>query len=345
MTDYIAALLLLAVAVAGVVIRKTYYSVPANELKRQAERNEPGARELHRVVSYGSSLRVFLWLLIALPSAVGVVLLARSVPLLVSLTAVLLLLWVSYSWLPASRVTRFGRSLTLTVSPVIAWLLNYLHPVLVRGAGLAEKRYNRDAHTGLYEREDLLKLIEQQQRQKDSRVSPEELEIARRALSFGDHEVGDIMTPRAEVQILSGGATIGPILIDELHQKGTEYALVRDTDEGPFTGVLTVKYLNLKSKGHIRDITDPRVYFLHENDRLSEALHAFFSSNSPLFIVVNSFEEYVGVVTMENILKQLLGHVPGDGFDSYEEPAAVTTRHHKKHEVEKPGEGDEKVVE
>jgi putative hemolysin len=365
MTSYITALILLAVAVAGVVIRKTYYSVPAHELKRQAERNEPGAREMYRVVAYGSSLRVFLWLLIALPSAVGTVLLARSVPLLVSLVAVLLLLWVSYSWLPASRVTPAARKLTITVTPAIAWLLNYLHPLFVRGADLAEKRYNRPQHTGLYERDDLIELIEQQQRQHDNRLAPEELEIARRALSFDDHEVGDIMTPRKEVLTVQGDATIGPIVIDELHQAGVDFALVREREDGPFTGVLSVKYLGLKSKGHIRDITDPRVYYLHENDTLGEALHAFFTTNAPLFVVMNSFEEYTGVITVENILKQLLGHIPGDGFEQYDEPSAVTARHHKKRSkhhaepekaevpdelseteaAEKPGEEPEKVVE
>jgi putative hemolysin len=343
MTSYIVALILLAVAVAGVVIRKTYYSVPAHELKRQAERNEKYARELYRPVSYGSSLRVLLTLLIVLPSAVGTVLLARSVPLGVSLIAVVLLLWVSYSWLPASRVTGFGLKLTLFVTPIIVWLLNYLHPVFSRSASLVEGRYNRQPHTGLYEREDLIELIEQQQRQQDNRLAAEELEIARRALSFDDHEVGDILTPRSEVQTVLEGDTIGPILIDELHQKGGEFALVRHKEDGPFTGVLTVKYMGLKSKGHVRDVTDPRVFYLHENDTLTEALHAFFTTNSPLFIVMNSFEEYI---TVENILRQLLGHIPGDGFSEYDDPAAVTGRHHKKRtEPEATGDAEEKVVE
>jgi CBS domain containing-hemolysin-like protein len=69
------------------------------------------------------------------------------------------------------------------------------------------------------------------------------------------------------------------------------------------------------------------VYYVHENDSLSEALHAFFVTNHPLFVVVNSFEEFVGVLTVESILRQLLGHVPGDDFDQYTDLAAVAARH------------------
>jgi CBS domain containing-hemolysin-like protein len=86
---------------------------------------------------------------------------------------------------------------------------------------------------------------------------------------------------------------------------------------------------------------EPTVYYLHENDTLSEALHAFFVTNHPLFVVVDSFEEYVGVVTIENILHTLLGHIPGDDFDQYTDSSAVAARHTK---VEKPEQSSEPSV-
>ena len=48
------------------------------------------------------------------------------------------------------------------------------------------------AHTGLFERSDLVELIEQQQHQTDSRLSDEELDIARRALNFNEYKVHDV---------------------------------------------------------------------------------------------------------------------------------------------------------
>jgi CBS domain containing-hemolysin-like protein len=331
MTDLIFALILLVVALAGVVVRKTYFAIPIRELKRRAVRHEPLASKIYRVAAYGNSLRSLLWLYIGLTSAGSLVLLARVLPVWLSLLVVGPLLWVAFSLLPASRTTSLGARLTILVTPPIAWLLNYLHPALSRGADVVERRYLTGRHTGLFERDDLLRLIEQQREQIDSRLSPEELEIARRALSFDQYTVGDVLTPRKDIKVVQASDTVGPILIDELHKSGQDYVLVRDGSEtkGPFVGTVAVNQLGLQSTGQVRDTMNDTVYYLHENDPLSEALHAFFVTNYSLFVVVNSAEDYVGVITIESVLRQLLGHVPGDDFDQYTDPAAVAARHLK----------------
>lgn len=344
--DFFFAAILLLLAIGGVVIRKTYYYLPARELKRQAEQQDQTAVQLYRAVAYGSSLRGFMWLFIALTSAGGFILLARSVSTWLSLLIVSVIIWAAFLWLPGSRVTKFGAKLTELITPALAKLLSYLHPVLHRTAGVAEKRYSIMPHTGMFERDDLIKLIEQQQLQSDSRLTTEELEIAKRALSFDDHKVADIVTPRKKIKTVLAGETLGPILIDEVHKSGQTFALVREKKQGPVIGALTAGQLGINSTGKVSDVMINSVYYLHENDGLGEALHAFFVTNHPLFVVVNSFEEYVGVVTIENVLKQLLGHVPGDDFDQYANLAAVAARHSKPKPVpEDSVKTDEEVVE
>jgi CBS domain containing-hemolysin-like protein len=340
MTNLVSAIILLLLALMGVVIRKTYYYLPVRELKRRAEKHDKLAVQLYRAVAYGNSLRTLLWLYIGLTSAASLVLLARLLPIWASLLIVGPLLWIAFSLVPATRTTRVGARLTMFVTPLIAWLLNYLHPLLSRGAEVVEQRYTRPEHTGLYEREDLLELIERQQRQTDSRLTDEELEIVKRALSFDNYKVSDIMTPRKRIKTLLGDDTVGPILIDEVHKSGQAYALVRESGKGPFVGTLLFSRLNLSSNGQVRDVMDSTVYYLHDNDPLGQALHAFFVTNHPLFVVVDSFEEYVGVLTIAAALKQLLGHVPGDDFDQYADPAIVAARHTKTPKPEKSDKAD-----
>ena len=330
MISLILAAVLLALALAGVVIRKTYYYVPLPELKRQAEHHDPLAARLYQAAAYEGSLRGLLWLFIALTSTGGFVLLIRIAPVWLSFIAVILLLWVAFSWLPASRATKLGARLTSMVTPALSWVLNYLHPILSRSVSLAEKRYSAPAHTGIYERSDLLSLIEKQQGQTDSRLTDEELEIVRRTLTFDDYTVLSILTPRLFIKTVQADDTIGPILIDEIHQSGQDFVLVQDGKKGPIVGTLEAKVLGLQSSGTVRDMMDSRVYYVHENDQLGEALHAFFVTNHPMFVVVNSFEEYVGIITVESLLKQLIGHMPGDDFDQYADLAAVAARHPKK---------------
>ena len=124
MTSFIFALLLLGLALVGVAIRKTYYHLPLPELKRRAAQGDPLAAQLYRAAAYEGSLRGLLWLFIALTSAGGFILLARQAPVWLSLLAVVSLLWVAFSWLPASRVSASGIRMTHAVTPSISWLLS-----------------------------------------------------------------------------------------------------------------------------------------------------------------------------------------------------------------------------
>lgn len=327
MNSYPAAIILLLVALYGVVARKTYYYLPAREVKRRAEAHDPLAARLYPAVAYGDSLRGLLWAWIGLSTAGAFVLLVNAVPPWLSFIAIIGLLWVVNSWLPASRVTRLGMNLTSLVTPPIVWLLGYLHRPLSRGADVVQKSYTAEAHTGLFEREDLLELIGQQQRQPDNRLRDEELEIVKRALSFGELRVRDVMTPRKRVKTALAGDTVGPVLIDELHKNGQGYMLVRESAKGDFVGLLAFKRLSLKSSGQVKNLMEKTVYYLNENDSLNQALHAFFTTNCPLFVVVDSSADYVGIISIDAILRQLLGHVPGEDFEQYSEKAAVALRH------------------
>jgi CBS domain containing-hemolysin-like protein len=340
MNDYTWALLFLLLAIGGIVVRKTYYYVPLRELRRRAERGEPLARRLYPAAAYGGGLRVLLWLYIGLMSAASIVLLARLLPIWVSLLIVGPLLWITFSWLPASRVTPFGARLTLIVTPVIVWLLNYVGPLLGRGAGAVYKHNPAMAHTGLFERSDLVELIEQQQRQTDSRLSDEELEVARRALNFSEYRVHDVLVSRKKVKTVLARDTVGPVLIDEMHKSTQGYALVRDTPKGDFVGTLAFKQLGIESRGQVEDIMSRDIFYVHENDPLSQALHAFFATHQSLFVVVNSFEEYIGVITVEGILHQLLGEMSGDGFEDHHDVVKVAARHPRPEKTKKSKKGD-----
>lgn len=327
MNDIVYAAILLLLCLCGIVLRKTYFRLPLRELKRRAEHHDAAASTLYRAAAYGNSLRGLLWLYIGLTAAGGLILLARELNVWVSLLIVGPLLWIAFSLIPASRTTRFGTWMTVTVTPFLAWLLNYLHPLLNRGAEVVENRYTAPAHTKLFERDDLIRLLKQQQKQEDSRFTKEELDIAGRALTFDEHIVADVMTPRKKIKTVLASDNVGPILINEIHESGQPQVLVREGAKGPFVGSLSFNQLGLESKGRVKDIMQPTVYYVHENDTLGEALHAFFETNHPVFVVVNSSEEYVGVVTVEDILRQLLGHLPGDDFNQYADAAAVAARH------------------
>lgn len=340
MTNYYIAFFLLILSVAAVVVRKSYNYLPLKELKRRAESRDPIASKLYPTASYANSLRGLLLSFIIITSAGGMVLLAEVAPAWLAIILVILVLWSAYSWLPISRTTDYGIKLTILVNPAILWTVGFMHRILDRPTWLAEKRLKLNRHTGLYERDDLLELIEQQQAQQDSRFSEEELEIAKRALSFGDYIVGDILIPKKHVKTVLADDVVGPILIDELHKAGQNYVLVRETKRGEPIGTLSYKRLGLHSSGKVRDYLNSTIYYVHEDDSLSHALHTFFITNQSLFVVVNNDQEYLGVITIDGILQQLLGRVPNDdeSAEQHANPASVVLRHKKQQQYDESNE-------
>jgi CBS domain containing-hemolysin-like protein len=346
MTSILLACLFLLLALSGIVIRKVYYRLPVKELKRRAERHDRHAERIYRAVAYGSSLRTLLWLYIGLTSAASIVLFARNTSVLVSLLLVGPVLWATFSLLPSTRVTKYGRRLAEMVAPAIAWLLNYFHPLLSRGSDIVLHRYVGTEHTRLYEKEDLLELIERQHWQEDSRLTDEEVEIIKRAVQFPERRVHEALTPSKAVKTVLADDTLGPVLINELHQSGQDFVLVQNEKKGDFVGALNIKKLGIHTSGKVRDFMHQNIYYLHEDDSLSDALHAFFVTNHPVFVVINSHQEHVGIITIESILKKLLGHIPGEDFEHYADPAAVAARHqhHKPGDEETAPESEETPV-
>jgi CBS domain containing-hemolysin-like protein len=356
MNDLELAIIFLVLALMGIVVRKTYYYLPPREVKRRAGKGDKLAASLFKAVAYGNSLSVLLWLYIGLTSAAGLILMSRQSPVWISLLVVALLLWLAFSLVPSTRTTSLGIGLTRAVTPAVAWCLNYISPVLNRASQTIEGRYISGNHTKMFERSDLLQLVEKQKTQQDSRFSEAELDIIRRALTFDENKVRDVLTPKKIIKTILADDAIGPILIDEVHKSGQDYVLVREKARGQVIGTLAFNNLGIDSKGHVRDVMDKNVYYLNEDDSLRAALSAYFATSSPTFIVVNNAEEFVGIVTIENVIHHLVGDLFQEDFDNYTSAQAVATRHMKtKEEVEKseelpetentPVKTDEEVIE
>lgn len=327
-------ILFVALACIFIVARKTYLKLPEKELKRRAASQNANYQDLYKAVAYGESLKALLWVCILLSLALGLAIISQKASLLVAIILVGALVFMSLVWLPNSRLSNFGQKIALIINPVIVWILGYLDPVIKKIATKTESWSHREFHTGLFEKKDLVDVIDKLQHQKDSRFTEEELEIAKRALNFDDHQIRDVMTPRKRIKIISPDALIGPVLIDELHKNGQQYALVQASAKGPIEGFVDYTKLDLQRSGKIKDFMERTIYYVNQEDKLSEALRAFKITNHPLLVVVNSHEDFVGVLNVDSILAELLGHIPGDDFDQYADLSAVANKHLKIHHAD-----------
>lgn len=328
MLTFIIAILLLLLSLMALALRKTYYYVPEAELKRQARTGDPLARTLYRAVAYGPTLRLLLWVIIGVSTAVGLELFVRIAPVFFGIVVVAIMLWLGFAWMPSTRLTGYGARLTAWSTPAVAWLLSLINPVASPLASWWHQHFPLQEHTGAYERDDLLQLLGRQARQADNRISPELLGFASNALRFDVLKVRDVVVPRKAVKSIGQDDAVGPILLDELHATGHARFPVHGKTANDIIGTLRLITLDeARSAGKVRDYMDQPPVFLHESDTLAEALQVIYHAQQQLFVVVNSFDEYVGIVTLEDILARLIGRpVPSD-FDAHHDRAAVAAKH------------------
>ncbi len=321
-------ILLACLALSAISLQKTYAAVPAKELKRRARGGDEFAVLLHRAVGYGYSLRAVLWLLTGVSFAGFFVYVSHVWPGWLAYLLSLVLLWAGFMYVPASRVTGVGRRFAGWLAPVFAWLLQYLHPILDRIISFIRRHRPITVHTGLYERDDLVDLLSRQRAQSDNRVEQLELEVAQHALTFGNRLIRDVMMPRRIVKMVSVDEQVGPILMTELHASGHSRFPVFEGKQDNIIGTLYLRDLTrVKAGGLVRKVMHADdVCYVHEEQPLADALQAILKTRRQLMIVVNGFEEYVGIITIEDVLEQIVGKPILDEFDQYEDLRAVAAR-------------------
>ncbi len=77
-----------------------------------------------------------------------------------------------------------------------------------------------------------------------------------------------------------------------------------------------------------------KLTYVHEDFTLMRVLQAFLKTKRHLFLVVNSFEELVGIITIEDVLEQMIGRPIVDEFDKYDDLRAVAAAAAKKEHAE-----------
>jgi CBS domain containing-hemolysin-like protein len=327
MIMFLLALFLALMALAAIVLEKTYFYLPLKELKRQAAHHEEPAVTLFRAAVYGTDLKVLLWIVIGLCAAGCFVLFEHVAPDVLSIAAILLIVWFGFLWLPRTRLTALGVQLAVWCTPILAELLRWWHPI-GRYVSQFASRHRTAGHTGLYEKEDLFDLLDRQRHQTDNRISDDEIGRMRSVLQFTEYRVGDITIPRKQVKAVAVDEAISPVLVDELHQSGHVRFPVYDGKVSHIVGTLPLEVVaDIKHKGVVRDYYDEHLAYVHESDSLEQALRAFYETRQHLFIVINSADQYVGIITLSDVLQYLFGATEKEQFVRSYDRKAVLERH------------------
>jgi magnesium and cobalt transporter len=181
------------------------------------------------------------------------------------------------------------------------------------------------------ERRELIGLLRQAER--EGTLDPDTELTLEGALSVADMKVRDIMVPRVEMVVLEEDTGLNlmlPIIVESLHSR---FPVVDEKHEHVL-GILLAKDLlpylcpdpSSTRRFALRDLLRPPV-FVPESKRLPILLREFRTGRNHMAVVVDEYGIYAGLVTIEDVIEQIVGEIDDEHDVNEENPIRPLDRH------------------
>lgn len=205
---------------------------------------------------------------------------------------------------------RFSR----LMSPVLQLMLKLFYPLvmlLVKSMGGLNRRLadKMSEDVTMDDLSDALKVTTQ--------VRNDEKKMLEGIIEFGDKAVKDAMTTRSEMVTLDVETPFSKVLTLVVDQKYSRMPVIEGTEDH-IKGILYIKdllpYLNRDDRFEWQTLLRAP-YYVPENKPIDDLLDDFRSKRLHMAIVVDEFGGTSGLITMEDVLEEIVGEI----HDEYDE--------------------------
>ncbi|MCS7230197.1 MAG: hemolysin family protein [Candidatus Kryptonium sp.] len=154
--------------------------------------------------------------------------------------------------------------------------------------------------------------------------NPDENLLLKNVFEFNDKTVREIMVPRTKVVALDINAPREKVIKIVLNEGYSRLPVYRDTIDN-IIGVIYAKdlinYIEEPNLFVLYDLLRP-AYFVPETKKISELLKELQKNKIHIAIVVDEFGGFQGIVTLEDILEEIVGEIH-DEYDQVEKSYEV----------------------
>ncbi len=153
----------------------------------------------------------------------------------------------------------------------------------------------------------------------DGILEDEEKEMIYNVFDLGDAKAKDVMVPKVHVTFADVESTYEELLAIFREDKFTRLPVYEETTDNVI-GTINMKDLLLsdsKKDFHVRNVLR-EAYFTHEHKSISELLVEMRQASLNIAIVLDEYGETAGIITLEDILEEIVGEIH-DEYDENEE--------------------------
>ena len=211
---------------------------------------------------------------------------------------------------PKSIAKNHPENFALFSAPIINVVRIVLFPLIVifnAWHKLLARIFKAPEDQGMTE-EELISIIEEAE--EDGGIDKDEGDLIKSAIEFGDLEVGDIYTPRIDITALPVGSSKETVA-KTFSESGYSRLPVYDKDLDNVVGILyykdfyTVAY---KTNVPLKEIIKPVIY-VAKAQPVNELMKELQEKQLHMAVVTDEFGSTAGIVTLEDILEEIVGEI------------------------------------
>ena len=211
---------------------------------------------------------------------------------------------------PKSIAKEAPEAFAMFSAPIINVLIYVFKPINVCLVGIKKlvKKFVKVSNDRTISESELLPIVEEAEH--DGGINENESELIHNVIEFDDLEAIDIMTPRVDVEAVDKTSTVQEIA-DLFTETGFSRLPVYEETIDSIVGIINEKdfhNLVLRDGNAVKQIIKP-VEFIPPSMKISALLKLLQQNKSHLAVIVDEFGGTEGIVTLEDIIEELVGEI------------------------------------
>jgi len=214
---------------------------------------------------------------------------------------------------PKTLASKNAKPIALFVSPILVFLIKLFTP-LVWFFHIISNFFNsfgkKRSKEPLVTEQEIKYLVMIGER--EGEINEQEKDIINNVFKFNDIKVEDVMTKKEDVVMLEWNTKLKdalPILEEQAYSRIPVY----DTNTSTMKGIVRVQdamsvSLRNETETTLRDLVEYTV-FIHPERKIDYALKMLQLRHVHMAIVINKKRKFQGILTMEDILEELVGEI------------------------------------
>ena len=289
-----------------------------HELERKVKLGDKSAKKVYRVRRRGNLLLTTLLLGNVGVNAILSIFLGSIATGVVAGFAAIALIFIFGEILPQAVISRHALAFGARTAWLVRIIIVLLYPVCGPIAWALDKMLGREMPT-LYSRGELLSIIKEHGSSGESEIDRDEERIMKGALTFSKKKVKDVMTPKSIIKIVHLDEKLDDKLMNRLKNTGHSRVPVYNKTKDDVVGVLHVKDLvgHCSYNEKVSDIQRKSIEKVNVSAELDDVLNKFLQTRNHLFIAVNKKGKVEGLISIEDILEEIVGREIVDESDKH----------------------------